>query len=30
VMVKGRASALVRSRQPVGNIWAGERAPAWA
>jgi diaminopimelate decarboxylase len=30
VLVKGRASALVRSRQPVEAIWAGEQAPRWA
>ncbi len=30
VMVNGRTSALVRARQPVSQIWAGERAPQWA
>jgi hypothetical protein len=29
-MVKGRAAALVRARQLVERIWAGEKAPPWA
>jgi diaminopimelate decarboxylase len=29
VMVHGRQSALVRERQPVEAIWAGEKLPAW-
>lgn len=29
VLVKGTQSALVRERQPVEQIWAGESVPAW-
>jgi diaminopimelate decarboxylase len=29
VMVHGRQAALVRERQPVEAIWAGEKIPAW-
>ncbi|MBI3191643.1 MAG: diaminopimelate decarboxylase, partial [Pedosphaera parvula] len=29
VLVKGNQSALVRERQPVEQIWAGESVPAW-
>ena len=29
VMVKGRQSALVRARQPLANIWQGEKMPKW-
>ena len=29
VMVKGRSAALVRTRQPVEQIWAGEQMPPW-
>ena len=30
VMVNGRQSALVRARQRIDRIWAGENAPRWA
>ncbi|HOW79506.1 MAG TPA: diaminopimelate decarboxylase, partial [Verrucomicrobiota bacterium] len=29
VMVKGRQAALVRARQPVKAIWAGEQIAPW-
>ncbi|MBI5773480.1 MAG: diaminopimelate decarboxylase [Verrucomicrobia bacterium] len=29
VLVNGRQSALVRARQPVEDIWANEKIPAW-
>jgi diaminopimelate decarboxylase len=29
VLVHGRQAALVRERQPVEAIWAGEKVPAW-
>jgi diaminopimelate decarboxylase len=29
VMVSGNKSALVRARQPIPAIWAGEKIPAW-
>jgi diaminopimelate decarboxylase len=29
VMVRGTQTALVRARQPVANIWSGERPAPW-
>ena len=29
VLVHGSKAALVRARQPVEKIWAGESLPAW-
>ena len=29
VMVKGNRAALVRERQPVKEIWSGEKAAPW-
>jgi diaminopimelate decarboxylase len=29
VLVSGNKAALVRERQSIPDIWAGERIPAW-
>ena len=29
VLVNGRRAALVRERQPVGEIWSGEKVAPW-
>jgi len=29
VLVNGRKAALVRERQPVKDIWAGEKSAPW-